>query len=231
MRLLLKYCTGGRARGLAFRRAARPRRSWSSYRGKALSDRDEADSWGDFHWDGIELFPCALTEVELRTLEKECSAALRRRRYESGHWDGVIHSFREMTKPEWSSESTEVMNRLTSTSSLIPDDVDLLPPHILDLSADGFIQPHVDSLIASGDVVAGISLFSTRTLRLTPSDDARDDDDDESGASLVLRPGSFYVLTGPARYEYAHEILPGSDRRVSIIIRDTLECSTRGLDQ
>jgi hypothetical protein len=46
--------------------------------------------------------------------------------------------------------------------------MELLPPHVIDLSPDGHIGPHVDSIKFSGGMISGLSLLSSRMMRLTP---------------------------------------------------------------
>ena len=185
------------------------------------------------------MFQDAIDETEHATLVRECTEALKRRRYEDGHWDGVIHKFREVTKRTWSGPAMNALKRIKGMSRVITEsDAQFLPPHVLDLAENGFIKPHVDSLIASGEIVAGLSLLSPSIMRLTPKKDSEKGTADRRSAYpdvvlLQLRPRSFYVLSGKARYEYAHEILPGPvvwrggevserERRISIILRDAL---------
>ena len=109
-------------------------------------------------------------------------------------------------------------------------EVDFLPPHLIDLAPSGFIAPHVDSVKFSGELIAGLSLMSTRVMRLT-----RESGEGEDGdvIELLLQPRSLYLLTGPLRYDFAHEVLGGEaeprlwkrtglpyERRLSIILRD-----------
>lgn len=96
-----------------------------------------------------------------------------------------------------------------------------------DLADACSIGPHVDSIKFSGGIVAGISLLSTRCLRLVHQEHK------DCRLEVALSPRSFYILSGELRYEYTHEILGGlqspemipatpSERRVSLIIRDVL---------
>ena len=48
------------------------------------------------------------------------------------------------------------------------ENMEILPYHAVDLSHDGHISPHVDSVKFSGGMVSGLSLLSTRILQLTP---------------------------------------------------------------
>lgn len=95
-----------------------------------------------------------------------------------------------------------------------------LPPHVIDLK--GRIDPHIDSVKFSGGIVAGLSLLATATMRLSKADPMSGDVLPQGDSyDLLLEPGSLYILTGPARFEYAHSIFDLSeDRRLSIIMRD-----------
>ena len=142
------------------------------------------------------------------------------------------------------------------------------------------LGPHVDSIKFSGGIVAGLSLLSTRLMRLSPDNtddnfrsaqlrttvctdrtpyyilgdtnleinDQREkehyrfDPFGEAGSiyegsiEIKLNRRSLYVLSGPLRYTFAHQILgPGGvsqlfsetdavvpERRLSIIFRDEL---------
>lgn len=81
--------------------------------------------------------------------------------------------------------------------------------HVLDLHSKGIIFPHVDSLKFSGDIVAGLSLYSdsmcTFQLHRDPDDDSQDDLPD-SRVQVLLPRRSFYITSGPIRRTYAHGI-------------------------
>lgn len=104
----------------------------------------------------------------------------------------------------------------------------------------------MDSIKFSGKIVASLSLLSSRILRLTP--DYTQSDWNESDilrenlpaiVEVVLKPRTFYVLSGDFRYRYNHEILGMSsneailvpvemrpqslERRISVMFRDALE--------
>ncbi|WVQ97189.1 hypothetical protein IAU59_004299 [Kwoniella sp. CBS 9459] len=213
--------------------------------------------------------------------------------FEEGHYDSVIHKYRETLlsslppSSSWSSSLAStpdlsttltrlyslLLNRdkLTSRSVPRPRDtssasqsegslaitsnvsvtVDDLPPpgtitHLLHLSPEGEILPHVDNLQASGSVICGVSLGAERTLRLRkkkgepgsqveetaggPGDAAYDG----LGWDVRLPPGSVYLQKDTIRYGFEHSILPYSaegsvwdgerlraGHRISIMIRDT----------
>ena len=141
-----------------------------------------------------------------------------------------------------------------------------LPPHVVDLAKDGHIGAHVDSIKFSGGIVAGLSLLSRRTMRLDYDHEAHaalpathtafrlyadntvtDTPPGEknkppvaTAVEFVLPPRSLYIMAGPLRYFFSHQVLgQGSpaglpdllppddvsseslfDRRISVVLRD-----------
>jgi alkylated DNA repair protein alkB family protein 7 len=98
-----------------------------------------------------------------------------------------------------------------------------LPCHAIDLHPEGALNAHVDSVRFSGDIVGGLSLLSPSIMRLKP--------EGESGhVDMFLPPLSLYVISGPSRYSYTHELLPSGetfggvaverDHRLSVMFRD-----------
>lgn len=220
------------------------------------------------------IIPEVITPAQEKTLVRELEPVLKRRRYERDHWDQVIVGFKEVERPFWSDPENEatVANIRRRIQALVRDnatampaeeaDLPWLPPHVIDLAADGFITPHVDSIKFSGGLVCGLSLLSPAVMTLTPESDLDTDDDggpgpaggaalppgegkeESSVARLFLPPRSLYVLSGNARYHFAHSIegdLSGVDdaagieqeakevfgaeqfareRRISVIFRD-----------
>ncbi|KAG8804441.1 hypothetical protein FRC17_005970 [Serendipita sp. 399] len=115
--------------------------------------------------------------------------------FEHGHFDGVIRHYREarITDAQWAAIDNEgalitILGRVKS----------LLPPvetqcHILHLSSDGEILPHVDNVDASGSIILGVSLGSSRVLRLESVDKQLTDDGSPACYELLLEPGSCYI--------------------------------------
>jgi hypothetical protein len=107
--------------------------------------------------------------------------AMRARAYEADHWDSVITNYKELQRPleKWlDPRNVATLKRIQSVvegltaDAMVPPGSSVqawLPPHIIDLAADGFIDGHVDSVKFSGQLVAGLSLLSTRTMVLTPA--------------------------------------------------------------
>lgn len=60
------------------------------------------------------------------------------------------------------------------------------------------ITPHVDLLSRYGDGILGVSFLSSALMQFH--------EDDQLQASVLLRPGDVYILSGSARYDYKHGI-------------------------
>lgn len=213
------------------------------------------------------VYPGFLTDEEGKSLIKEAGKRLKRRRFEDGHWDAVIKGYREVelstpndlglevdAKEKDSTLSTltyakvieETRRHLANNHFNISNggdeiisnnNVRFLPCHAIDLSANGMLSAHVDSVKFSGDIVAGISLLSDTIMRLRPSSEEWDNNEEEVGGTkpkkhdadgvvletdngsddsngndgyvdLYLPQLSLYVLSGMSRYSYTHELLP-----------------------
>ncbi|GAA5901965.1 uncharacterized protein JCM6883_000452 [Sporobolomyces salmoneus] len=76
------------------------------------------------------------------------------------------------------------------------------------------ISPHVDLPTRYEDGIVGVSLFSSTVMEFTSvesrSEHARGEGEGEAGGresfAMRLKPGSVYVLSGEARYDYKHGI-------------------------
>lgn len=192
--------------------------------------------------DTVRLLPEVITAEEERRLVEELERPLRRRRLMRDHWDSVILHYREVERREWEdARNAEVVarvrGRVLALLGLAPD-LPCLPVHVIDLAADGFIKPHVDSVKFSGGFVAGVSLLSPAIMRLRGEEGLAPP---ASMVRMLLQPRSLYVLSGDARYRYAHEILPDGEeeewaggkvvkrgRRISLIFRDELAAEGGG---
>ncbi len=123
-----------------------------------------------------------------------------------------------------------------------------LPCHAIDLSANGELKPHVDSVKFSGKIVAGLSLISDAIMRLRPSakewECEKKDNEHSVGCGvsdgyvdLFLPKLSLYVLSGMSRYSFTHELLPSSatfelrheDRGADVI--DKNRCENISIDR
>jgi alkylated DNA repair protein alkB family protein 7 len=192
--------------------------------------------------DTVQLLPEVITREEEQRLVDELEKPLRRRRLMRDHWDSVILHYREVEKRQWEDPRNadvvaRVRSRVLELLGLAPD-LPCLPVHVIDLAAEGFIKPHVDSVKFSGGFVAGVSLLSPAIMRL------RGEEGMAPPASIVrmlLERRSLYVLSGDGRFRYTHEILPDGEeedwdggkavkrgRRISLIFRDELVAGEGG---
>lgn len=133
------------------------------------------------------------------------------------------------------------------------DSLDFLHPHVIDLAQDGHIGSHVDSKKFSGKLVCGLSLGSSRILRLVSYNGVDNDHNDKEVyinalknpnipiLETILNPRSLYIFANKFRYEFAHEIIGEKSlfqsllipneiinnikysRRISFMIRDTFK--------
>lgn len=140
---------------------------------------------------------------------------------EQGHYDGVIHNFREMHVSSWPDNHPELGAVLARLHAYYPSDD--THTHILHLASNGEILPHVDNLEASGSWILGVSLGSERVLRMQSTTDETDLFD------VLLPSGSLYIQRNDVRYRYNHSVMRagsflGKDvaggPRLSILIRD-----------
>ena len=148
---------------------------------------------------GFNLKENFLTEEEEEQILGEVNHRFLRRKYNSGHWDGAIVLYREMEKLEWNTPNTTIMNKFEE-HVFGSKDSSISATHVLDLSEDGYIKPHIDSIKFCGALVSGLSLLSDAVMRLQL---------DESNYADVLIPRfSVYIMSDDIRYKYTHEILP-----------------------
>jgi len=142
--------------------------------------------------DGQHVFvtPEFITEDEEARLLAEATRRLQRMPYEAGHFDQVIHHYRELLGfKHISPECAAVLARGEATTrERCGNDpaFGFLPVHILDLRADGYIQPHLDAYC--GRCVAGVSLGSESVMRLTRPDRPN------AVVDLLLPRRSYYCL-------------------------------------
>ncbi|WVQ85507.1 hypothetical protein IAT38_007672 [Cryptococcus sp. DSM 104549] len=168
--------------------------------------------------------------------------------FEEGHFDSVIHHYRETLlsslPPSPSPLLLTTLSRLYSLLSTLPTPLQAhptptdLPPagtltHLLHLAPGGEILPHVDNLEASGRVICGACLGGERTMRLRRKKEDAQEGGEGEGWDVRLPSGSVYVQRDSVRYGYEHSILSYEDEgsvwdgkrleaghRVSVMIRD-----------
>ena len=89
------------------------------------------------------IVPDIITKAEEEAIVRFVHPKLQRKRYEGNHWDNVISKYKE-TEMSAANMPTEVLCAVERITSLIRDatgfnQMVMMPPHVLDLSADGFI--------------------------------------------------------------------------------------------
>ncbi|KAA1067313.1 hypothetical protein PGTUg99_032701 [Puccinia graminis f. sp. tritici] len=127
--------------------------------------------------------------------------------FEAGHFDQVISGYREMQLGQFVSPSDttpthqSLASILARLQALLPDAP--RPPliHLLHLSSQGRIDPHVDNLEASGSTIVGLSLGSTRVMRL-----GHQAAPILTHLKVLLPPGSVYIQRDSVRYNLQHSI-------------------------
>merc|ERR1719400_522518 len=169
-----------------------------------ISYEPESSEWNQDLRENLEIslkiIPNFITEKDEDSLVKEVEPHLKRLVYEKNHWDEAIIGFRETERKNWNNVNSEVIQRLRQ-NAFKPDVKHLPHVHVLDLAEDGHIKPHIDSPRYCGDTVAVLSLLSDCILKLVNAQMK-----DYSVKFLVPR-RSLYVMSGPSRYDYTHEIL------------------------
>lgn len=123
----------------------------------------------------ITIVPDFITTEEEEAFVHFLQPKLQRRRYEADHFDAVIQKYKETELPADHIPDNQLvlkaaMSRIFQflrTTTNQPAMV-ILPPHVIDLHEEGHIGPHVDSIKFSGGMISGLSLLSSRVMRLTP---------------------------------------------------------------
>uniref|UniRef100_A0A1B6CYI1 Alpha-ketoglutarate-dependent dioxygenase AlkB-like domain-containing protein n=1 Tax=Clastoptera arizonana TaxID=38151 RepID=A0A1B6CYI1_9HEMI len=154
----------------------------------------------------------------------EIEPYLKKLHYEFNHWDDAIHGFRETEKQKWNIENSKILDRLRNIAFPLNCN-QLQHVHVLDLSPNGYIKPHIDSTRFCGNTIAGLCLLSDAVMRLVHKDN------NVNYIDVLLKRRSLYIMRDVARYDYTHEILPNSSsvfrkktiprtRRISVICRN-----------
>ncbi|KAL6260969.1 hypothetical protein P5V15_008496 [Pogonomyrmex californicus] len=195
---------------------------------KKESNKDAIKNWKVELYDTMKVLPNFISEKEEDILVQEVDPYMKRLRYEYSHWDNAIHGYRETEWKKWSKDSTQILDRVRKEA--FPVEITQLSlVHILDLAAEGWIKPHIDSVRFCGGIIAGLSLLSDSVMRLTMEGHEKEC----VGYFLLLR-RSLYIMSGVARYKYHHEILKSEEsyfegrhipkgRRISIICRSEVD--------
>ena len=127
----------------------------------------------------LRVVPHFVTGDEEAAFVRALTPKLQRQRYQGTHWDAVINRYKETELPpaeqlpEHDGDGAVIRAVMQRTVAYLrratqSPTMAVLPPHVIDLAADGHIGPHVDSVKFSGGMVAGLSLLSDRVMRLSP---------------------------------------------------------------
>jgi len=127
------------------------------------TDKEACNSALDIFLSDMMVVENFVTPKEERELMIEVERSFRRQKYQFDHWDGAIVGFRETEKTNWNDGNKLIVDKIRRCS--FKSETALNAVHVLDLSEDGWINPHVDSVRFSGNVVSGISLLSTAIMR------------------------------------------------------------------
>ncbi len=165
------------------------------------------------HWDSVIT---GYREVELSTPDDQCS----RQDFDTkvGGTVQVPLYVRAIQRTRKQLEKFHFNNGRGSSGDAASNNIRWLPCHAIDLSANGKLKPHVDSVKFSGEVVAGLSLLSDAIMRLKPSAKEWENMENDTNhgqvggdsighVDLYLPKLSLYVLSGMSRYSYTHELL------------------------
>uniref|UniRef100_T1J1L3 Fe2OG dioxygenase domain-containing protein n=1 Tax=Strigamia maritima TaxID=126957 RepID=T1J1L3_STRMM len=170
------------------------------------------------------IFQDFISKEEENTLLMELEPYLKRMRYEFDHWDNAIHGYRETEKTNWNEENKNIIRRIKKLA--FPEDTTTLQHiHVLDITKDGYIKPHIDSVRFCGNIITGISLLSTSVMRLIHEKNP------EFKVDVLLPQRSLYIMKNLVRFEYTHQVLADKDsfhrgnhipreRRISIMCRN-----------
>ena len=161
------------------------------------------------------IIPDFINEEEEMSLLKEVEPHLKRLVYEKSHWDEAIILFRETERKHWNKFNSVIIERLRQ-KSFKPESKVLPYVHVLDLSEDGHIKPHIDSPRVSkiclkstyvpaylkvlifyilfifqfcGDTVAVLSLMANSILKLVH------DQTKEYSVKYLIPRRSLYIMT------------------------------------
>ena len=102
-----------------------------------------------------------------------------------GHYDGVIHHFREMHVTSWPADTPDLKPIIDRIQAMCPTKD--IQTHLVHLASDGEILPHVDNIHASGSWILGVSLGADRILCMQHSEDPNE------AFKLLLPSGSLYI--------------------------------------
>jgi alkylated DNA repair protein alkB family protein 7 len=178
---------------------------------------EEAYTFEKEHFDGViesyreatvSAWPEPLSTPSSSSSRQELESVLRKI-YDAAFPDA--DSLRQSSSPPPSSSSSAAATESSEDGLVTPLHI---VAHALHLASDGYIDPHVDNLEASGSVIAGVSLGSERIMHMQAvvRDPSSDDHSSSSPAkeledatfSFRLPPGSLYVQRSVKRKKKHH---------------------------
>lgn len=136
-------------------------RTWNCWR-RFSSSRARAGDWS--LWENV------ISSQDESAIIEELQPILDRLEWSRDHFDRVIFNYRETTISD-PTRYPHLNKFFIATVKPLFDDTKntILPIHLLELDAGGYIRPHIDNLEASGSMIAGLSLKSDCTLRFSSS--------------------------------------------------------------
>ena len=91
----------------------------------------------------LVLIPNFITNKEEEAIVQFLGPKLQRKRYESGHWDNVIHKYKEteIMPREMPESVSKIIERFSNfiRETTGSSQMKFMSPHVLDLSSDGHI--------------------------------------------------------------------------------------------
>lgn len=189
--------------------------------------------------------------LDIRTqalLTQECTKLLDNCEWSNNHFDNTIVGYREAMISQNRPLQSQALEFLThSIKGLFfssSSESSLESPHIIELSSQGFIKPHIDNVSSlvirdvfdsifykyCGEIIIGVSLLSQRSMTFTSVSNLNR----LKSFMLDLPVGSLYIQRyyikfktfflfkpprGLARYRYTHSVDTGPGGRISIIYR------------
>ncbi|XP_041359238.1 alpha-ketoglutarate-dependent dioxygenase alkB homolog 7, mitochondrial-like [Gigantopelta aegis] len=172
----------------------------------------------------VLIYPDFISAEEEKFILDEIEPYMKRLRYEVDHWDDAIHGYKETERKQWNTRNSAILERVKQLA--FPKNIPQLAyVHVLELSKEGYIKPHIDAVRFCGNTIAGMNLLSAAVMKFVHETDKN------KSAKVLLKQRSLYIMKDAVRYHYTHEILPEKesyfrgevvprDRRISVICRN-----------
>jgi len=180
----------------------------------------------------VNVWESFISQEEEETLMRVLDPQLQKRDYATSHFDSVICNFRETLLPMYAicadPDLKQIVNRVEQ--QICNEGTKLEDAHVLDISENGFIAPHVDTEFTGG-IVAGLTLLSDAVITFQPHNtklqesllqETSKEQSTTSTSKLALNKSitfpqlpridlfvparSLYIITKEARYDWTHAI-------------------------